>query len=68
MPEYLGELLFDEWAKTNLGKTMGNKNDADKLMAEAENAMQMMEIEEETASSNTGDLKANAKGKEKMEE
>jgi hypothetical protein len=67
MPEYLGELLFDEWAKkTNMDKTMGDKNDADKLMAETEKAMEM---EEETASSNTaGHFKANAKGKEKMEE
>jgi hypothetical protein len=69
MPEYLAELVFDEWAKkTKLGTKKGDKNDADKLMAEVEKAMGIMEIGEKTVSSNTGDMKTNAKRKETMEE
>jgi hypothetical protein len=68
MPEYFGELVLDEWAKkTNLGTTNSETNDADKLITDAENAMGKIEVREETASSNTGDLKENAKGKGKME-
>jgi hypothetical protein len=37
-------------------------------MAEIENAMAQIQIIEETASSKSGDLKANAKGKRKMKE
>jgi hypothetical protein len=64
IPEYLAELVFDEWAKkTQLGTIKGDKNDADKLIAEAQKVMEKIQIKEEAASSNTGDLKAIDKGK-----
>jgi hypothetical protein len=69
MPEYLAELVFDKWAKkTELGTIISETNDDNKMMAEIEKAIGKMKIGEETASSNTGDLKAIAKGKRKMGE
>jgi hypothetical protein len=46
-----------------MGTTKSDTNDADKLMAEAEKAMEKKKIEEKTASSTIVDWKVDAKGK-----
>jgi hypothetical protein len=69
MAEYFAELVFDEWSKkTSFGTNKSETNNANKLMAETERVIEKMKFEEEAAPSNTaGDLKADAKGKRKME-